>query len=51
MYPPPTLDPSWTARTIGPVVSIAPYCAGADPEIFLRGGPESKLCKMKGIHS
>ena len=25
--------------------------SGADPEIFLRGGPESKLCKMKGIHS
>ena len=28
-----------------------PQPLGADPEIFLRGGPESKLCKMKGIHS
>ena len=25
--------------------------AGTDPEIFLRGGSESKFCKMKGIHS
>ena len=24
---------------------------GADPEIFLRGGPESTFCKMEGIHS
>ena len=26
--------------------------SGADPEkIFLRGGPKSKFCKMKGIRS
>ena len=31
-------------------VSI-PTNPGADPENFLRGGPESKFCKMKGIHS
>ena len=27
------------------------FVSGADPEKNLRGGPESKFCKMKGIHS